>query len=366
MISRAAARTKYFVPILRPEGAAGLQRAQGLMIAELPHVPASGDIAISLAARATLRVNDGDLDGAWSDILTLLRLARLNGQGPNVVEAVVGQAISQLAQNAAQVYLEFGHPSGDAARRNLQDLTSLSPLQAMADKVHVSERMMFVDAVLLMQDPDDDAGRILAEMSTAEGREGLKILRQSLEKAGHPPIDWDAALAAGHAWYDRAVGALRKPTYREQVAAADELGRSMDGSLAKVIEGGRQQFETGQRWWSANDSGVGEVLAGVMMSDVSLLPKARGLIEQRARNLRVALAVVAFADAEGGFPETLEQLAPEYLDRVPEDYFSQAPLKYREKLVGRVVYSVGPNVRDEGGVHSDSGGADDEVVTIPH
>jgi hypothetical protein len=337
------------------------------MVAELPHVLMSGDIAFSLAARATLRVNEGDLDGAWSDILTLLRLARLIGQGPNSVEALVGQAISQLAQRAAQVYIEFGQPSGDAARRNLQDLATLPPAPEMSEKIHVSERMMFVDAVLLMQDPHDDAGRIVAEMSSAEGREGLNILRRSLEKAGHPAIDWDAVLAAGHPRFDRAGQALRKPTYQEQVAAANESKQSSDRSLAQIIERGRQQLATeGRKWLPANDKDGGELIAALVMSDISLLPKARGLIEQRERNLRVALAVIAFADAEAGFPERLEKLAPEYLDRVPEDYFSQAPLKYRETLVGRVVYSVGPNVQDQGGVHSDARGADDEAIAIPH
>jgi hypothetical protein len=43
-------------------------------------------------------------------------------------------------------------------------------------------------------------------------------------------------------------------------------------------------------------------------------------------------------------------LIPEYLDRVPQDCFRKAPLIFRKLPDGLVIYSVGPDGEDDGGL----------------
>jgi len=49
------------------------------------------------------------------------------------------------------------------------------------------------------------------------------------------------------------------------------------------------------------------------------------------------------------YPETLSQLVPEFLDKLPTDPSSGKPLVYRRDGCGFIVYSVGPNMKDDGG-----------------
>lgn len=63
-----------------------------------------------------------------------------------------------------------------------------------------------------------------------------------------------------------------------------------------------------------------------------------------------ALAIEGFAAATGRFPETLEQLTPKFLPEVPEDPFTGMELKYRHAGKAYVVYSVGPDRQDNGGL----------------
>ena len=73
----------------------------------------------------------------------------------------------------------------------------------------------------------------------------------------------------------------------------------------------------------------------------------------------IALAVTACALercrlAHGGYPETLAELVPAYLDAVPRDVIDGQPLRYRRLADGTFqLYSVGLNGTDDNGALSE-------------
>jgi len=69
----------------------------------------------------------------------------------------------------------------------------------------------------------------------------------------------------------------------------------------------------------------------------------------RRRTLMAKLAVVAYEREHGSAPSDLSALGPVYLTRVPTDAFSVKPLGYVVRPGGFVVYSVGPDRKDDGG-----------------
>lgn len=74
----------------------------------------------------------------------------------------------------------------------------------------------------------------------------------------------------------------------------------------------------------------------------------RNQIRNRAAN--AALAVERYRLAHGdGLPPSLDALVPEFLDRVPTDIFADSPLRYRRLDLGYVIYSIGPDQKDDGG-----------------
>jgi hypothetical protein len=73
----------------------------------------------------------------------------------------------------------------------------------------------------------------------------------------------------------------------------------------------------------------------------------------RLRASIAALAVEGWRIAHGAWPESLDVLVPEMLAAVPGDPYSGKPLGYRRRDDGFVVYSVGPDGKDDGGVTRD-------------
>ncbi|MHC5054349.1 MAG: hypothetical protein ACYTKD_06490 [Planctomycetota bacterium] len=66
----------------------------------------------------------------------------------------------------------------------------------------------------------------------------------------------------------------------------------------------------------------------------------------------LGIATACFRTEEGRYPEDLSELVPGYISAVPIDPFDGKPLKMVPKGDGVVLYTVGPDYRDNGGVDS--------------
>ena len=73
----------------------------------------------------------------------------------------------------------------------------------------------------------------------------------------------------------------------------------------------------------------------------------------RLRACVTALAVERYRLAKGKLPDGLGDLVGEYLESVPADPFTGQMLKYKKLQQGYVVYSVGKDGKDDGGVEQE-------------
>jgi hypothetical protein len=84
-------------------------------------------------------------------------------------------------------------------------------------------------------------------------------------------------------------------------------------------------------------------------------------------NLRLgmtALALERFRSAhDGRYPGALGDLVPALLAAVPSDPFDGQPLRYRRQAGGYLLYSIGPDLKDDGGKRM-AGGKGDLVFEV--
>jgi hypothetical protein len=76
---------------------------------------------------------------------------------------------------------------------------------------------------------------------------------------------------------------------------------------------------------------------------------SRTAYDRRTAEMSLLLAVAAYRTEHGEAPDTFDQLVPDYLATVPPDSWSGKPVILRRTADGVVVYSVGPDGRDDGG-----------------
>ena len=79
---------------------------------------------------------------------------------------------------------------------------------------------------------------------------------------------------------------------------------------------------------------------------------------------KLAIALAWFKAEKGRYPAKLAELAPGYLPTIPADRFSPDPLIYRAADGGYIVYSVGENLIDDGGVTDYPGEKDDIAAEL--
>jgi hypothetical protein len=92
------------------------------------------------------------------------------------------------------------------------------------------------------------------------------------------------------------------------------------------------------------------IMTRLMLPAVDKLGKAAWRKHALARSLAVLIAVERYRQANSHWPDRLDELKPSFLKEVPLDPFDGKPLRYRRLADGVIVYSVGEDRTDDGGV----------------
>lgn len=97
------------------------------------------------------------------------------------------------------------------------------------------------------------------------------------------------------------------------------------------------------------ESGYRYVLAGMLMPAVSRAQKSAAEAKAHMAAARTALLVEEFRVHKGRWPKALVELVPEIAPELPADPFGDGSITYLPTDDGVVLYSYGPNMRDDGG-----------------
>ncbi len=93
LVIEASNRPEYYNPLFPPVGTKGRSTLSSCL---LPTVQNAREVVQALTARAMQRLQAGQTDAAWNDLLTCHRLARHVGGGGVLIEALVGYAMEGM------------------------------------------------------------------------------------------------------------------------------------------------------------------------------------------------------------------------------------------------------------------------------
>jgi hypothetical protein len=104
-----------------------------------------------------------------------------------------------------------------------------------------------------------------------------------------------------------------------------------------------------------------QMIAAMIFPSVAKTPAKTAVAQTAANQAAIACALERYRLAKGQFPEKLESLTPQYISRLPNDVITGQPYKYRRTDDGQfILYSVGWNEKDDGGVPGTHGLYDDK------
>lgn len=367
-VHAACQRPKAYAPAV-----AGEDEPFQLISILLPHVQALRGVARLLSARAMLRVGEGDVDGAWQDLLDLQRLAEHSERGWTLIEALVGYAIRSIAlQPTAHWFARCELNQQELLARwiQLRPLLEPAPMHRSID----TERFMYLDTVIMLMSGRAKAREMADVLGTGidwlddgpDSAGGIMRARRMLMQAMLMGGDVNETLRYGNRMYDELIEALKPATHLERAALLKVIDERVAGDGALTRDAGalvrtylfssRQEVRTIP----------GRVMVGLLMPAITQVERAHTRTQAYAALLQATVQACVYRELEGTLPINLAELTEANFAGELLDPFTGDLLRVRRDETGLTIYSVGINGKDDGGrTYGEGVDVDDLRVIVP-
>tara|TARA_A100001391_G_scaffold197464_1_gene177621 strand:+ start:250 stop:2337 length:2088 start_codon:yes stop_codon:yes gene_type:complete len=318
---------------------------QSLIEVVLPHLGAMRKFAMHMVIDSRWAFEEGDVDRAAANSIAIAGLARHCMQDGYLISDLVGFVILDSGYESLSEQLRI-----NPASLTKEQLVSIAYVYAIAGRelgLHLNtERMMFDDLLQRMYTDDGDGqGRM-----TPEGHELL------LEVGGYASNRRKEFLFED-AWQTLGqplgfVAGNRKSQHDQYHRAIDLIEQAAQGGPESIylVQGLDIQVET------ENHRLDGYFISpvGVMLPAISHAVNNLFQIQLMHEGFMAMLAIETYRAEHGQLPRTLEQLAPGYLPKVPDDPFNPGhPMQYKVEKGGYVLYVAGADGDLDGGDEPD-------------
>lgn len=344
-----AARTAAFLDSLRvyEESSKGIERWSAALFKDLAKpsdetaplsrwhvvdiVQQSRAVCRVLRARALLRIGQGDTAGAKSDLFAIHRIARLFCQGM-ASEWAMGNAFEGMACDGDAKLLQSGNLTRDSCESYLSELSRLTPLEPTATLLDTDCRHVGLDAM---------------QFAASKHREMFEMLESDevsrSTRAAFAKVDWNEAMRLFNERCDTFVKASRERDMVRRLAQTEKIGGerlpSDNKELANEMERVAEEAGDLTKFWAK------------VYFDRYMVNLNWAEVRQQAhlRVVRTAYAAELYRFDHGSYPRTIESLRP-ILNEVPIDPLSGKPVRLAVTDDDIVIYSVGRNQIDDGGL----------------
>jgi hypothetical protein len=299
----------------------------------LPHLTWLKNLAEIHQYSAWLTLQAGGLDGTSSNVVAMLALARTLDEEPCLISQLVRLQLIRMASATLERRANAGG-FGPAEIDRLAEAFARTVMTNLATRALIGERAMIIPCFRMTR---EEADRIHAPANVA-GQEKDSVLPCRgpflLRLIGYYELDFGSFLIA----MNKGIALTRRPPPDNLVAG---------GFFARAGEGAAKRHRTISGLTLAAYAGVAS-------------RENEGIACQRLAV--TALALERFRNQNGQVPEKLEELVPQFLPEAPVDPFDGSLLRYRRNAAGYIVYSVGRDLSDDGGLGiSDKNESDGKV-----
>jgi hypothetical protein len=335
LLTAASTRSRYFIPFN------GGNRPSVLYSVLLPHIGLLRGAGNALLTRAVIRLNGGDTDGFADDIRTAHRMAALLEQDSTMVGRMSAIYLECSVCRVQRLGIASGKLSLSQMRQMLSERLDSGETPSVAPCIDTGERFIGLDALQAMAHAKSDEDRAALFNGLFNSNNPAAVFRVW-------PIDYDGCMRTLNHGYDELLAAVQMPTYAESERALDIFDLHIQ---------------------LMRDQNMVRTMLSSDWPSLMLLPSLRKATERiyasraEERLTELALGLELFRSEHGAYPASLSALQPVYLSEIPADNFSDAPFKYARTSRGYLLYSVGPNMNDDGG--KDTKPADDIAVSVP-
>jgi len=296
---------------------------------KVPILLSAQALAELLGLSARFRAADGDANGAVEDFNAMVPIGEGVGMRPELVQILAGMRIDDLTFETMQSL-------ADGGKLTIADLARLRVDGSL------SWHRQFQRAMVM-----EEAYRLGILAGVAEGRLSLTDLRLVHRQGRELSASWPVDLA-----------------YRIFLLPQDVDDNARFS--AELRDAAAMQYPQAAAGWKKLEAESAASLQGLIVRQ--LIPRyaqaSSYAAEADARRAAAGTAVAAcrYRIARGQWPDKLDDLVPAYLIVSPIDPFDGKPLRWKSGGEKIVIYSVGPDGKDDGGAAYDSKAKTGDIV----
>jgi hypothetical protein len=301
----------------------------------LPHMEGIRNAARFLAAKALVDARQGRAGDALDDLAVAVRMANHIAPEPTLIAQLVRVACLGIVYGVLPEVLAAAPPT-PAESRPLYDLLGRTDLAG--PWVHAMEGERCFSLWVFDNLRRQPRGAELADLV------GMPDWRMAL---GERVRTWVARFAVIHLW--RAARAVWGPFLRlDEVYCLRQWRENLQITALPYrqarnrIEKFELRRETRSPWYA--------LVSRVVVAVFARATQARDEGIARIGLMQAALALREYQIEHRGYPASLAQLRAGGGWAIPDDPFSGNPFIYRRQGAGYLIYSIGPDLKDSGGL----------------
>lgn len=352
LIKQAADKSHFFLPSCH-------ETAKVRMLERtLPNLGLCRDAARLLLTRAMLRAKQGDAQGAWDDILSVYRLSRLLAQQPSIITGLIAVSLETLAHDSAQRLAVEGGLTSEQLNRCRVQLSAMKPRSSIQQALDIDERFMALDSIGMLRE-------------SVLSRKLPEPVRIFVDNA----VDWNFVLREMNKWcdgYPRFEGARTAAQRLELVSAMNDRGKAHQKAFRARLEPTEEEkakFNLNDQlaviqwfavrtmslppdqWQGSMSKDLADWMIGILSPGLGNSVQFSEIVQSKMVLTQITFALMAYRTDKGQFPARLIDLVPHHLLDVPADHFTLKPLIYQPRGNSFLLYSLGTNQKDDGGVN---------------
>ncbi len=290
----------------------------------LPHLASLRSCARMLAARADIQVEKGAADNALKDCLTGLKISNSLSEEPILITGLVRIAIDNVILDRVEEIMRKREARPETYRLLIKEV-----MRERNDKMIyqglLGERVVFgltAFSRLRAGVKDKESANTLTDLLELSGRSGDEV-PESFEK--DPETFWEENELAYLKTTAVLVSSSKKPYWeiRDNLAQVERDVAVLPNEKSALVK----------------------LLIPAVFK--TFLNEAR--IDARLGEAEIALAGHLYKTKKKNYPVFLKELSPAYLPELPLDPFTGKGYVYRKTSKGFKIYSLGENLKDDGG-----------------
>jgi len=283
----------------------------------LPYIPGASVTGRSLAIMAALNAHDGNMKEAVRALQAVSKIEQSLKEEPTLIGLLVRSRLIYYTFQGLQHAAQYGTIDKDQAFE-LYSALGRSDLKSHNKIALDGERVLGISSF-------DEIQRISMSLGSNSG----SIMKDFFYGRILPSYFWRPFLYADELQYFHLTDSSALMSNWREIRAS-----TLNKTQSSIIE----------------NLPTYAVLTTILWPEESVAVQKRDEGIAEAYGIQVFLALLAYKDTFGGYPASLDELRSKLGWKLQADPFSGKDFVYKRKGNGFLLYSIGPNLRDDGGI----------------